>query len=116
MRNYVKGFYGQFNEDSTSLGIHLRLKIWRHTEDEFWAVVDQLKADVAAAGGDWTGSLVQSMPAWFDLGDDFIQEMLKTHYRAVSGAAGDFDALMDAQLKDKSPRKSGYNSQTEKPK
>ena len=114
MRNYVKGFYGQFNEDSTSLGIHLQLKIWRHTEEEFWAVVDQLKADIAAAGGDWTGSLVISMPAWFDLGDDFIQQMLKTWYRAVTGAAGDFGVLMDSQIKDKSPRDAGYNSKTEK--
>lgn len=114
MRDYVRGVYGVFKEDSNNLGIHLTLKVWRATLDEFDAAIDQLKADVAAAGGDWTGTLASKSYGWFKFGDGFMQTLLSTYWHGTSQASNAFDAAMNAQLVFESPRTEGYNSITEK--
>ena len=105
MRNYVAGYYGIYKEDSASLGIHLTLRIWRHTKDEFFATIEQLNADIRAAGGDWTGTLSQGGRMYWNFeDDDAIQDLLTAWFHGTSQASNAFDDLMTEKLQDKSPR------------
>lgn len=114
MRNYVKGIYGIFHEDNNGLGIHLTLKVWRATQEEFDAVIVQLRQDVANAGAGWTGTLSQESEMWFGLADDFVQNMLEINWHGTSQPASSFETLMQGALIDQSPRSQGYNSVSEK--
>jgi hypothetical protein len=104
MRSYVKGWYGQFKEDSDSLGIHLVLRVWRPTEEEFDSTIDDLRADVAAAGGDWTGNLQSKSEFYFDFKHPFIQDFLKVYFHGTSQSSTAIDDTIFAGLTDKSPR------------
>jgi len=104
MRNYVAGWFGIFHEDSQNLGIHLTLRVWRPTEEEFDSTIDILRQDVAAAGGDWTGTLSSKARFYFNFDHPFIQDILKLYFHGTSQASGAFDTRFFDGLTDKSPR------------
>lgn len=117
MRNYVRGIYGVFREENTNLGIQLDLRIWRRSLEEFDNVVTELKADVAAAGPPWTGTLLSKGYAWWTFsgpqGDDSIHDLLEVWFHGTSQSSTAFSDLMDDNLVKESPRKEGYNSISE---